>query len=131
MHGFTLLETLVVLAIIGILTAIALPSYETYLQRAHFSEVINATTPYRSAVSLALQQGYKKSELNNGQHGIPKQPKPTNNLAKLTVQKGIIKAKATDNAGGYTYQLTPHNHGQKWEVSGTCLKAGVCSKHGG
>lgn len=131
MKGFSLLETLVVLAIIGILTAIALPSYETYLQRARFSEVVNATAPYRTAVSLALQQGFPRSEINNGQHGIPPKPQATDNLAKLTVKQGVIKAQATDQAGGYTYQLTPKNKGQSWQVSGTCLKAGVCSKHGG
>lgn len=129
MKGFSLLEALVVLAIIGILTAMALPSYETYLQRARFSEVIMATAPYRTAVSLALQQGYPQSELNNGNHGIPQQPKPTENLANLTVKQGVIKAKATKQAGAYTYQLTPQNHGQRWQVSGTCLQAGVCSKH--
>lgn len=131
MKGFSLLETLVVLAIIGILTAIAIPSYQTYLQRARFSEVISATSPYRTAVSVALQQGISQSELNNGQHGIPQPPDSTNNLASLTVKQGIIKAKATDKAGGYTYILTPQKNGTQWQVSGSCVKAGVCSTHHG
>ena len=56
-QGFTLIELMIVVAIIGILAAIALPAYQQYAARARFSEVIQAATPARSAVDVCVQTG--------------------------------------------------------------------------
>src|SRR5687768_11021587 len=94
--GFSLIELMIVIAIIGILAIIAIPSYQDYTKRARFSEVIAATAPYKTAVSLALQQGTPVAELNTNTHGIPASPKPTQNLTSIKVEKGIITATASD-----------------------------------
>ena len=124
--GFTLLELLIAIAIVGILSAIALPTYRHYTERARFSGVIIAAEPFRTAVSIALQEGDTKPNLNTGENGIPEAPSADKNLASLAVKKGIITAKSTKAAGGYTYILTPNDDGTQWVTSGSCVKAGLC-----
>lgn len=54
--GFTLIELMIVVAIIGILAAVAVPAYQTYTNKAKFSEVVSATAPYKLAVELCFQE---------------------------------------------------------------------------
>jgi type IV pilus assembly protein PilA len=54
--GFTLIELMIVVAIIGILAAVALPAYQDYTVRAKISEVILAASSGKSAVSEAYAQ---------------------------------------------------------------------------
>ncbi|MBI3903154.1 MAG: prepilin-type N-terminal cleavage/methylation domain-containing protein [Nitrosomonadales bacterium] len=146
--GFTLIELMIVVAIIGILAAVAIPSYQNYTKKAKFTEVVQFVAPIKQAIDECIQsQGLKNVASGSvtgcapGSNGVPTTPTPTGyiNSASVTdagvvyVQSGTTGAaaggKILDTATAYTYVLTPAadaNGAGQWTVSGTCLAAGIC-----
>ena len=71
--GFTLIELMIVVAIIGILSSVAVPAYEHYSNRAMFTEAVLAVSVRRTAIIVAASAGRFTSvdEIHEGTHGIP------------------------------------------------------------
>ena len=70
-QGFTLIELMIVIAIIGILAAIALPAYQQYTQKANFTEVVLSTSAVKTAVEVCYQSTSTLANCANGSNGVP------------------------------------------------------------
>ncbi len=135
-QGFTLIELMIVVAIIGVLAAVALPAYQNYTRRATFSELISAVANLKNAIEFQVQtrttNAIVLTGISTGAAGMPAAQAVSTTDHGVSVTDGVItgvwKTDATTLAGR-TYVLTPTANasgGLNWAISGTCQAVALC-----
>jgi len=132
-QGFTLIELMIVVAIIGILAAIAIPAYQDYTIRAQVSEGINLASGAKAAIAEYFMDS-GTLPITNGEAGLEAAANITGNYV-LTVTVGALGVVTVDYSGpevnqqifGQTLTLTPITNAGS--VQWTCASGTLAAKH--
>jgi len=130
--GFTLIELMIVVAIIGILAAIAIPAYSTYTKKAKFTEVISATSPLKLEVDLCYANDAALAGCDwANTTTLAKGAMVGANVTSAAVADGVITI-TSPLVTGNAYILTPAINttagALTWSVASTstCIAASLC-----
>jgi len=132
--GFTLIELMIVIAIIGILAAIAIPAYQNYTKKARFSEVVLAASSVKGAIDICYQTRGAGSLANCDTFakigGTSAEASAGTNVASvaITPSTAVVTATGETSVDGKTYVLTPTPTANSltWAQTGDCVAAGIC-----
>jgi prepilin-type N-terminal cleavage/methylation domain-containing protein len=130
-QGFTLMEMIITLMIVGILAGVAIPYYQDYSRRAYYTEVVDAVKPYKFAASECIQRLGTLVGCDHATNNIPNAiTADTGAVSSLVVANGVITVDPVAQNGildSDDYVLTPTlqaNGYITWASSGEAVTKG-------
>lgn len=128
-NGFTLIELMIVVAIIGTLAALAIPAYQNYLVRAQISEGLNLSGPLKNGIT-AYHEQFGAFPTDNAEAGLPAPASFLGNyVAEISVNDEVISILYGNDANaqinGRSVTITAASNGGS--VSWTCAGVGIAT----
>lgn len=126
-NGFTLIELMIVIAIIGVLASVAVPQYGQYAKRVKFTHVISKAIPLKMAVGTCAQDNNALDQCDNDYGDIGPEITSIGYVASLTVENGTITAVGTSEINDAVYKLVPDynstNSTLSWDLDNSTANA--------